>query len=50
MGGPFWLVLVDSEVSRAEKSIPDDLTDLGTQNKSFGVCMTPDFGSFLWEV
>ena len=45
-GGPFWLVLVDWGASGPQTSIPDDLTDLGTQNESSGACLRPDFGHF----
>ena len=42
-GGPFWLIFVHSGPSRPQKSISDDLTDLGTQNESSGACLRPDF-------
>ena len=45
-GGPFWLILVDSGASRPRNRIPDDLTDLGTQNESSGACLRPDFDHF----
>ena len=44
IGGPFWRILVHSGASVPQKSIPDDLTDLGTQNESSGACLRPDFG------
>ena len=44
--GTFWLILVDSGASRPQKSIPDDLMDLGTQNENSGACLRPDFGHF----
>ena len=45
-GGQFWPIFARSGPSRPEKSIPDDLTDLGTQNESSGACLRPDFGHF----
>ena len=39
-------MLADSVASGPQTSIPDDLTDLGTQNKSSGACLRPDFGHF----
>ena len=44
--GLFWLILPGSGASGLRKSIPDDLTDLGTQNDSSGACPRPDFGHF----
>ena len=44
VGGPFWLILADSGASRPQKSIPDDLTDLGTQHESSGACLRPNLG------
>ena len=46
LGGPFWPILADWGASGPQKSIPDDLTDLGTQNESSGACLRPDFGHF----
>ena len=45
-GGPFWPILAHSGASGLQKSIPDDLTDLGIQNESSGACLRPDFGHF----
>ena len=42
--GRFRPALADSVASGHQKSIPDDLTDLGTQNESSGACLRPDFG------
>ena len=45
-GGPLWHVLTDSGACGPQTSIPDGLTDLGTQNASSGACLRPDFGHF----
>ena len=45
-GGPFWPILADSGASGHQTSIPDDLTDLGTQNESSGACLRPGFDNF----
>ena len=45
-GGPIWPILADWGASGPQKSIPDDLTDLGTQNESSGARLRPDFGHF----
>ena len=49
-GGPFWLIPAHSGASGRQKSIPDDLTDLGTQNESSRACLRPDFGDFVTSV
>ena len=43
-GGPFCLILTDFGRSAPRKSIPDDPTDLGTQNESSGACLRPNIG------
>ena len=45
-GAPFWSMFVHSRASRPEKSIPDDVTDLCTQNKSSGAHLRPIFDHF----
>ena len=45
-GARFGLFLVDWGASGPQKSIPVDLTDLGTRNESSGACLSPDFGDF----
>ena len=40
-GNPFWLVLADSGASGVQTSIPDDLTDLGTQTGALELVRDP---------
>ena len=45
-GGLFWLIFVPPGLSGARKSVPDGLTDLGTQNESSGARLRPIFDHF----
>ena len=42
--GPLWLIVADAGSSGPQPSIPDDLTDLGTQHGSSGARVRPYFG------
>ena len=44
--GLFEPIFTHAGASGLQKSIPDNLTDLGTRNESSGACLGPDFGHF----